>query len=168
MARPFWKLKTASDIITAMYAMLTSGYWNRRELNAWVDRVIESVDIPQSWIVEIGESAPQGADNLEGVFQHLFIDNAVVLTDEFYEFCVGLFMEMYRQGRATEEETRDFIADMADPGGVSGIQIEMVATIDLNDKRLLQLRNRSRRLIDDLKSDGFHSRHSDLVSFSGP
>lgn len=107
MARSFWKLESKSDFTVALCALSESGYWNRAALSEWTDSMLESTEVPQVWVVDISQSTSETINNIDGVFQRLFVDNYVVLPEHFYEVCAGLALLKYDQGLVSEEETRD-------------------------------------------------------------
>lgn len=164
MAQPLWKLESKSGLMVAIYALLESGYWNGVDLSDWADAMLEAAKEPLSWIVDISYEISMAEMDYDDFFQWPLIDNNAMLPDNFYECCTGLLLLKYDQRLIPESKAKDLIADLSDPGGVAGLQVESIAGIALNDRRLKEIRDFAADIIEFVEPKNIISKYPHIIS----
>lgn len=168
MTCPSWKIRGLGDLIGALYALADSGYWSKSEIGAWADRIIAAIETPQYWLIDLSLRASSDMPACDVVtFDHVDWLQAK-FPDNLADMTAGLVLLRYDHGRLPEEETRHKVGDLADGGYVTGILIEDMWDIPLDDVRLNLLRRLGREVLTSVDADRICSVHAELVSSTRP
>lgn len=164
MTRPSWKISGIGDLIGALFALADSGYWSKSEIGGWADRIIAAIETPQYWLIDLSLRASSEVRACDVVnFDHVDWLEAK-LPDDINDMTAGLVLLKFDGGRLSEEETRHKVGDLADGGYVTGIQIEDMWDISLEDVRLNLLRQLGREVLASVAVERICSFHRELVS----
>ncbi|WP_346909624.1 hypothetical protein [uncultured Roseibium sp.] len=164
MTRPSWEISGIGDLISALYALADSGYWSKSETGAWADRIIAAVEAPQYWLIDLSWRASSDVPTCDlVVFDHVDWLEAN-FPDDLADMTAGLVLLKFDAGRLSEEAARHKVGDLADGGYVTGIEIEEMWDIPLDDVRLNLLRRLGREVLASVDVDRICSVHAELVS----
>lgn len=164
MTRPSWKIVDLGDLIGALYALVDSGYWSKSDVSSWADRIIEATEAPQSWLIDLSlkaspNSSTQDVENFSKVDW-----NQAKFPDDLSDMTAGLVLLNFDNGRLPEEAARHQVGELADGGYVTGLEIEEMWDIPLDDPRLNLLRQLARDVLASVEMDRICTRHIALVS----
>ncbi|WP_346895171.1 hypothetical protein [uncultured Roseibium sp.] len=164
MTRPSWEISGIGDLIGALYALADSGYWSKSEIGAWADRIIAAIEAPQYWLIDLNLRASSDVPAWDVVtFDH--VDWLVAkFPDDLADMTAGLVLFKFDDGRLPEKETRYKLGDLADGGYVTGIQIEDMWEIPLDDVRLNLLRLLGREVLASVDVERICSSRNALLS----
>ncbi len=164
MTRPSWKISGIGDLIGALYALADSGFWSKSEIGGWADGVIAAIETPRYWLIDLSLRASSDMPACDVVtFDHVDWLQAN-FPDDLADMIAGLVLLRYDNGRLPEKETRHKLGDLADGGYVTGIEIEDMWDIPLDDVRLNLLRLLGRDVLTSVDVDSICSVHAELVS----
>lgn len=164
MTRPSWEISGIGDLIGALYALADSGYWSKSEIGAWADRIIAAIETPRYWLVDWSLRASSDVPDSDVVKFDQVDWFEANFPDDLNDMTAGLVLLNFYFGRLSEEETRHKVGELADGGYVTGIEIEEMWDIPLDDARLNLLRLLGREVLASVDVDRVSSCHSELVS----
>jgi len=164
MTRPSWKISGIGDLIGALCALADSGHWSKSDIASWADRIIAAIETPRYWLVDLSLRASSDVPDSDVVKFDQVDWFEANFPDDLNDMTAGLVLLNFDCGRLSEEETRHKVGELADGGYVTGIEIEEMWDIPLDDARLNLLRLLGREVLASVDVDRVSSCHSELVS----
>ena len=143
-------IQKRGDVLGVLFALSDSDYWSKSDFSTWATEVLMQSNEPSAWLLDLVIIETSG--EIGELFDKAMLENQIALPEWTYTLVAGFVMARHAKGDLSDEQARDYLADLADPDPICGITIEDIAGIQLDDARLYRIRLEALNLLDLLKA----------------